>query len=185
MPKRPRVTRLQAANLLGVSRTYIRKLTEQGAFRNVQRTEAGYYTYDLHELEMLAIKRARSLSFAGELARSAFKLFHENTPFQDIVIKLGLPPDEVHDLWTWFRYGNEAPRVRAQRIEHEQLQVEHDQKLAELDSQLAQGWKQLLESDPALGDLVAPRSSEHRSKNHDDDGSNPDTHLRTKGKKNR
>jgi hypothetical protein len=84
--RRSRITRNEAAKVLGTSYQNVRQLQRVGQLRS-DPDRYGVHRFDRREVEELARKRGLQIKPSGELAARVFAMFKANRSFADIVIE--------------------------------------------------------------------------------------------------
>jgi hypothetical protein len=119
-----KITRAAVAQLIGVTRSTVRRLELAGELHPVV-DSAGVHWFDTAEVAKVAVARrtrATATSPADELAARAFELFAEATPLRDIVLQLRISPERVLALYEqWRRLGQR--RELWITLEHQQALV--------------------------------------------------------------
>ena len=129
--KKPRITRTEAAKMLGMSYANVRKLQSKGVLHS-DPDRYGVHRFDRREVEELARKRGLQIKPSGELAARVFQMFTERRKFHEIVIATEQEPDTILLLWKRYRSGfddvdGDAREERAQREHDEQMrQIDRD-----------------------------------------------------------
>ena len=89
--RKPRITRAEAAKLLGTSYANVRKLQSKGALHS-DPDRYGVHRFDRREVEELARKRGLQIKPSGELAARVFLMFEQRKRFAEIVIETQQEP---------------------------------------------------------------------------------------------
>ena len=133
--RKPRITRAEAAKLLGTSYANVRKLQSKGALHS-DPDRYGVHRFDRREVEELARKRGLQIKPSGELAARVFAMFEERESFAKIVIATQQDPEIILALWARYRAGFDDLQTRVDDGAREQAQ--HDEKMREIDNVLEQ-----------------------------------------------
>jgi len=130
---KPRITRAEAAKLLGTSYANVRKLQSKGALHS-DPDRYGVHRFDRREVEELARKRGLQIKPSGELAARVFAMFKANRTFADIVIETQQEPEVIRALWKEHRAGFDDTDADQ---EDERGRREHDEQMRafEIDQQ--------------------------------------------------
>jgi hypothetical protein len=128
-----RVTRVEAAKLLGTSYENVRRLQRVGLLLS-RPDRYGVHRFDRREVEELARKRGLQIKASGELAARVFAMIKAGRPFEDIVIETQQNPEVILALRARYRAGFEDEQEREDDEKREQ--DEHDEQMRELDREL-------------------------------------------------
>ena len=109
--KKPRITRTEAARMLGMSYANVRKLQSKGVLHS-DPDRYGVHRFDLREVEALARKRGLQIKPNGALAARVFRMFRERKKFEEIVIETEQEPSLIRALWKDYRAGFEGTDLR-------------------------------------------------------------------------
>ena len=131
--RRPRITRNEAAKVLGTSYQNVRKLQKKG-YLHSDPDRYGVHRFDRREVEELARKRGLQIKPSGELAARVFAMFKANRSFADIVIETQQDPEVILGLWQRYRAGFDGHQTAA--IDERREQAEHDAEMREIDREL-------------------------------------------------
>jgi len=130
--RRSRITRNEAAKVLGTSYQNVRKLQRKG-YLHSDPDRYGVHRFDRREVEELARKRGLQIKPSGELAARVFAMFKGDRSFADIVIETQQEPEVILALWQRYRAGfNHQPSAEDETRE----QVEHEEQMREFDREL-------------------------------------------------
>ncbi|MFI5296738.1 MAG: hypothetical protein ACHREM_01460 [Polyangiales bacterium] len=119
-----RVSRLDAARIIGCSREAVRLMHERGEIRSGQRDSNGWFHYLRTEIELVAARRRRdNFKVDDEKAAQTFELFRAGLPHHEVVTKLRMHPVSVRALRDEFDrgYKNETPREEVDREKREAI----------------------------------------------------------------
>lgn len=130
---RTRVTRAEAAKILGTSYQNVRKLQRNGHLHSSP-DRYGVHRFERREVETLARKRGLQIKPSGELAARVFAMFERRCRFAEIVIETQQPPETIQRLWQQYMAGFEA----SERDRDEREQSAHDAEMASFDRVLEQ-----------------------------------------------
>jgi hypothetical protein len=131
---RSRITRNEAAKVLGTSYQNVRRLQRVGQLRS-DPDRYGVHRFDRREVEELARKRGLQIKPSGELAARVFALFEQRKRFAEIVIETQQEPSVVLDLWRRYRAGFEGGD-RANADNDERALDDHDEQMHALDAEI-------------------------------------------------
>ena len=131
--RRPRITRNEAAKVLGTSYQNVRKLQKKG-YLHSDPDRYGVHRFDRREVEELARKRGLQIKPSGELAARVFALFKANRSFADIVIETQQEPEVILALRARYRAGFEEEQAHQDDAKREQK--DHDEQMREIDREL-------------------------------------------------
>lgn len=131
--RKPRITRAEAAKLLGTSYANVRKLQSKGALHS-DPDRYGVHRFDRREVEELARKRGLQIKPSGELAARVFAMFEERVSFARIVIATQQDPDVILALWQRYRAGFDGPQPAAN--DEKRQQAEHDEQMRVFETEL-------------------------------------------------
>ena len=121
--RRPRITRAEAATVLGTSYQNVRKLQRKG-YLHSNPDRYGVHRFDRREVEELARKRGLQIKPSGELAARVFAMFKANRTFADIVIETQQEPEVIRALWKEHLAGFDDTDAGQ---EDERVRREHDE----------------------------------------------------------
>ena len=136
--RRPRVTRNEAAKVLGTSYQNVRKLQKKG-YLHSDPDRYGVHRFDRREVEELARKRGLQIKPSGELAARVFAMFKANRSFADIVIETQQDPEVILALRARYNAGFDGDPAREEDESREQR--EHDEQMREIDRELERKWR--------------------------------------------
>jgi hypothetical protein len=131
--RKPRITRAEAAKLLGTSYANVRKLQSKGALHS-DPDRYGVHRFDRREVEELARKRGLQIKPSGELAARVFAMFEERLSFAKIVIATQQDPEVILALWARYRAGFDDGQSRVDDERREQ--AEHDEQRRAFEAEL-------------------------------------------------
>ncbi|MEO8800143.1 MAG: hypothetical protein ABI551_19775 [Polyangiaceae bacterium] len=106
-PRKPRITRAEAAKLLGTSYQNVRRLQRTGQLLS-NPDRYGVHRFDRREVEALARRRGLQIRPSGELAAKVFAMFKARVSFVDVVIETQQEPEFIRKLWSEYRAGFEV-----------------------------------------------------------------------------
>jgi hypothetical protein len=130
--RKPRITRAEAAKLLGTSYANVRKLQSKGALHS-NPDRYGVHRFDRREVEELARKRGLQIKPSGELAARVFAMFKANRSFADIVIETQQDPGAIRELRKEYDAGFTVEVEDSRADNDEREQAEHEAKMREID----------------------------------------------------
>lgn len=133
--KKPRITRTEAAKLLGTSYANVRKLQSKGVLHS-DPDRYGVHRFDRREVEELARKRGLQIKPSGELAARVFAMFTQRRKFHEIVIETQQEPGVIRELWREYEAGFAASTESAATIEERERRA-HEDAMREIDAELA------------------------------------------------
>ena len=119
--RKSRITRAEAAKVLGTSYQNVRRLQRTGQLHS-DPDRYGVHRFDRREVEELARKRGLQIKPSGELAARVFQMFKSRRPFEDIVIETLQEPETIRRLWCEYNAGfdrNAHADESRERQEHE------------------------------------------------------------------
>lgn len=131
--RKPRITRTEAAKVLGMSYANVRKLQSKGVLHS-DPDRYGVHRFDRREVEELARKRGLQIKPSGELAARVFAMLEQRKRFAEIVIDTQQDPETIRDLWRQYRAGFEE---KSSEPEDDQEAREHDAQMRSFDAELA------------------------------------------------
>jgi hypothetical protein len=135
MQKRARVTRREAAQILGISVSYVRKLCAQRKL-TFEPDRFGTFQADREQIETFARERGTRVTTNGVLAARVFALFKVERAFADIVMETNEDPAKIQELRerydAGFAYGKQEAKVAAD----ERRQREHEKEMREMDAEI-------------------------------------------------
>ena len=176
------LTRKQAAALLGVAETSVRRL-EGTHLHPIRRGR--FVFFDAQEVERCAAEGTRRQPDSGEIAARAFELFRSGRDFRDVVIELRQTPDRVRQLYREYALGSDLLMPAAVRVAIEELGICDEGRpidagaILRMLRNLAEGNRRLVQRDhrPSTDDRKSPTSRRnlkgiapsrpHRRTNHD------------------
>lgn len=130
-PRKPRITRAEAARLLGTSYQNVRRLQRTGQLHS-NPDRYGVHRFDRREVETLARRRGLRIRPSGELAAKVFTMFKQRMSFIDVVIETQQEPEVIRRLWAEYQAGFEAKNDEAE----ERRSLQHDIDMSALDQEL-------------------------------------------------
>jgi hypothetical protein len=131
--RRSRITRNEAAKVLGTSYQNVRRLQRVGQLRS-DPDRYGVHRFDRREVEELARKRGLQIKPSGELAARVFAMFKANRNFADIVIETQQEPEVILALRARYNAGFDGTPGR--EVNESREQREHDEHMREIDREL-------------------------------------------------
>jgi hypothetical protein len=131
--RRSRITRAEAAKVLGTSYQNVRKLQRKG-YLHSDPDRYGVHRFDRREVEELARKRGLQIKPSGELAARVFAMFKARRLFEDIVIETQQDPEVILALWQRYCAGFNGHQSVAAHETREQ--AEHEEQMREIDREL-------------------------------------------------
>ena len=131
--RRSRITRNEAAKVLGTSYQNVRRLQRVGQLRS-DPDRYGVHRFDRREVEELARKRGLQIKPSGELAAHVFALFKERRSFADVVIDTKQEPSVIADLWRQYCAGYPVKQTKSD--DDARAQSQHEQQMREIDREL-------------------------------------------------
>ncbi|MGH7327309.1 MAG: hypothetical protein ACREJX_03055 [Polyangiaceae bacterium] len=133
-PRKTRITRAEAAKLLGTSYQNVRRLQRTGQLQS-NPDRYGVHRFDRREVEALARRRGLRIRPSGELAARVFAMFKERQRFEDIVIETQQEPDIILGLWKRYRAGfGDATGV--EQHDEGRVQQTHDEAMRAIDAEI-------------------------------------------------
>lgn len=132
----PRVTRREAAKILGTSYDNVRRMQRIGQLHSVP-DRYGVHRFDRREVDALAKARALDVKPTPEKIIQAFKLFKAKAELGDVVLETGLLPHVVRDLHEQFLASYNYDKKKAREDDEARAQREHEEQLREMDRELA------------------------------------------------
>jgi hypothetical protein len=133
--RRSRITRNEAAKVLGTSYQNVRKLQRKG-YLHSDPDRYGVHRFDRREVEALARKRGLQIKPSGELAARVFAMFKANQSFADIVIETQQEPAMIRDLWEQYEAGLGYRSLTTRAVDEARAQSEHDAQMLEIDDEI-------------------------------------------------
>lgn len=114
-PRKGTLTTSQARTLLGLSRTRLLELANDGSLP-CTRDQDGNRVFKLADVQAFARRRApRIVKAEGSIAQQVFELFQAGMRLPDIVIRTGHSPAMIRHLWEEYCRPLKAPSSTAAR----------------------------------------------------------------------
>lgn len=137
-PRKGTLTTHQACTLLGLSRTRVLELANDGTLP-CTRDEDGARVFKLADVQALARRRGPRIAKAeGSVAQQVFELFHAGMRLPDIVIRTGHSPAMVRHLWEEYCRPLKAPPSAADVARAAADVAGDDKRTRELDEAITQ-----------------------------------------------
>lgn len=134
-PKLPRVTRREAAKILGTSYDNVRRMQRIGHLRSTP-DRNGVHRFDRREVEALANTRSADAKLTPEKVREVFALFKANAEVADVVLAANLLPHVVRGLHEEFLESYDYGKSESRKEDDARAQREHDEQIREMDREL-------------------------------------------------
>jgi len=135
MQKRERVTRREAAKILGVSYAYVRKLCDQRKLR-FEPDRFGTFVADREQIDTFARERGVRVTTNGIFAAKVFAMFKADREFAEIVIETNADPAKIQELRERYDAGFAFGKQEVKTAEDERRQREHEKEMREMDAEL-------------------------------------------------